>query len=109
MVIPNWKGQKGMGNLCPKCRCYYEDEEYDFQEDLCITCLFPQSSVKLPVMFDYSYGDRKNITGETELLDDLEYRPTTQSDAAKKAKREYDWRNYEKKGRRKGKVNGEKL
>lgn len=98
-----------MGNLCPKCKRYFDDEEFEFDEDLCTECLFPQSSASMPVMYDYSYGDKKNITAHGDILDDLEYRPTKQSDAAKKAKREFEWRQYQKKKGSKGRINGEKL
>ena len=32
-----------------------------------------------------------------DLLKDLEYRPTKQSKASKKAKQEFEWRKYDKK------------
>lgn len=86
-----------MGNKCPKCNGLYADDSYDFDEDLCMKCLFPQVSDSLPVMYDTKYGDKRNTTSHAEILVDLEYRPTKQSKASIKAKRDFDWRNYGKK------------
>jgi len=97
-VIPQWKRSKGLVNVCSKCNGSFADEEFDFEEDMCMKCLFPQSSVSMPVMYDKSYGDKRNTTIEADILKDLRYRPTKQSKASIKAKREYDWRNYSKKG-----------
>ena len=107
-MMPQWKRSKGLGNVCPKCNGTYSDEEFDFDEDLCLGCLFPESGIRQPAMFTYDLGDPTNTTPEAELLKDIEYRPTVQSEASKKAKREYDWRNYGRYEAPKGKIKPKK-
>lgn len=97
-MVPNWKRSKGMSNVCYKCDGCFSDDDFDLQEDMCFKCLFPQMGDSLPVMFDKKYGDKRNTTAHAEILVDLEYRPTKQSIASKKAKRDFDWKNYSKKG-----------
>lgn len=92
-----WKRSKGMANVCYKCDGLFDDDSFDFEEDMCMKCLFPQCGDSLPVAYDQSYGDKRNTTEHAQVLDGLEYTPTKQSDASKKAKRDYEWSKYDKK------------
>jgi len=97
-MIPQWKRMKGLTNICSKCNGCFGDDEFESDEDLCTKCLFPQSSVTMPVMFNKKYGDKRNTTIHADILEELEYTPTKQSAASIKAKRDWDWKNYSKKG-----------
>ncbi len=93
----SWKRMKGMiksVNRCPKCRGLLPDEDYDFDEDMCLNCLFPQSAKHMITPINKDFGFDRNITSERELLDNLEYIPEVQSEAAKRSKEAFDRKNY---------------
>lgn len=96
-MIPQWKRNRGMSNVCYKCNGSFSDEDFDFEEDSCEKCLFPQMADSQPAQYDIKYGDKRNTTSHAEILKDLQYRPTKQSKASIKAKQEFEWRKYDKK------------
>jgi len=80
----NWMRSKGMAKVtrCPKCHGEFPDDEYDFEEDLCTWCVFPEVLRKAPAEKDKTSG--ANITQERLLLDNLDEVVEKQSKAAKK-------------------------
>lgn len=97
----SWKRMKGIrgANSCPKCHRHVHDDEYDFDEDQCLFCGFEGVSASMPVKYDKKYGDLKNTTSESEVLEDIEYTPEKQSKASIKSRREYEFKKAKRKKR----------
>jgi hypothetical protein len=76
-----WKGQKGMGNLCSKCNAKFSDEEFDFEEDKCTYCVFPEITQSRPAEIDYSLGYPRNQTEMGYVMENLERIPEELSKA----------------------------
>ena len=71
----SWRRAKGLAdNSCPKCKGRYKDEEFDFDEDMCYFCLFPNASQSRPAEYSHLSGVNTNRTAEGQLLDEIEYR-----------------------------------
>jgi hypothetical protein len=94
-----WMMQKGIKceEVCPQCHGTFSSDDYDYEEDMCIYCLFPETPKSKPVELDYSYGEPRNSTKEAQLLDQIDYIPEKQSKQAQKSKLVYD---YSKKKRK---------
>jgi len=84
----SWQRSKGISKetVCPKCHKSYKDDEYDFEEDECLFCLFPETSPLLPTEKNEF---QENETGERRLLDELDYIPEVQSEASKRSYTKY--------------------
>ena len=90
----SWKRNKGIinENNCPKCHGCYPDDEYEFDDDLCTWCLFPEALKKAPSEKDKVTGI--NVTQERLLLDNLDEVVEKQSKAAKKKMDSYKQKSY---------------
>lgn len=88
-----WKRMMGMTEtaVCPRCHGTFEGDDYDWDEDLCVYCLFPEAAKSRPIEVDYSEGVAKNRTKEGQLLDNLEFTPEKQSKQAIKSKLNHDY------------------
>lgn len=89
----SWKRMKGIIEeiVCPKCHGTFSGDDYDWDEDMCLHCLFPQAAKSRPVPIDHSHGYNRNVTKEGQQLNNLEYTKEKQSKQAEKAKLEYDY------------------
>ena len=84
----SWKRMKGMikaVNKCPKCNGEYPDVEYDFEEDLCHFCLYPEAQKGMATEFSHREGDPKNKTEDGRRLEDLPYLKEKQSKQAEES------------------------
>ena len=75
---------------CPKCHSESISDNYDYEQDLCYSCLYPEMSKSRPAPFEYSTGNAKNRTEEGQLLDNLPYLKEKQSKAATEKKAVFD-------------------
>lgn len=100
-----WKRMKGIKTeyTCPTCGRKVEADEFDDWEDKCVYCVYEGLPVSMPVKYTKSYGDKKNITAEAELLDELEYIPEKQSKAAKESKRKFEYKKASRKRKKSSK------
>lgn len=88
-----WKRMMGMTEeaVCPKCHGTFSGDDYDWDEDMCLHCLYPETAKTQPVPIDHSYGDKRNRTKAGQVLDDLQFIPEKQSKQATKSKLEHDY------------------
>lgn len=94
-----WRRMKGMGNdrfECPSCHVTVPEDEFSLEDDLCLLCLFPETSDKRPVERN---EDGLNETSERKILDNLDYIPEKQSESSQKAFKSFKMRNYAKNSR----------
>ena len=84
-------------NRCPKCRGLFPDEDYDFEEDMCLNCLFPQAASHAITPINKDFGFDRNITAERELLDNLDRTPEKQSKQAQDKQAAYKRKTYNRK------------
>lgn len=101
--MARWQLMKGI--IPPTCHCdvcntEYPVEEFDLEEDQCLYCLFPETAKSLPVPFVREDGVPRNVTNQRLLLDELEYIPEVQSEAARKSFNRFKERKYVKKTKR---------
>ena len=89
--------------VCPKCHGTFSGDDYDWDEDMCIYCLYPEIAKSRPAEFDYSEGVPKNRTKEGQQLDNLDFTQEKQSKQATISKLEHDY-NIKKKPRKKRKL-----
>ena len=90
--MSNWrnaKNYKHKPNKCPKCHADYPDDEYSFDDDHCLYCLFPEASRSMPAPISHDKGYAQNVTDERELLDNLDNTPEKQSKQANDSYKEY--------------------
>lgn len=83
----SWRYAKGLVNefhYCERCSGDYPVDEFDFEEDCCLFCLFPEVSKSMPVPIVKDDGIARNITNTRTLLDNLDYIPEKQSEKAVK-------------------------
>jgi hypothetical protein len=88
----SWKRMKGLEkatNQCPRCHGEFTDDEYDSEEDLCLFCLFPETSGAAAPLINYDYGFPRNITPERYVLDNLDRIDEKQSKRAQKEREAY--------------------
>lgn len=77
---------------CPKCHGTFSSDDYDYESDLCLYCLFPEVGRSKPAEMDYSEGVAKNRTKEGQQLDDLDFTPEKQSKQAIESKLLHDYK-----------------
>ena len=82
-----------MVNKCSKCGCEYTDDDFDFTEDMCLYCVFPEAARLRPAAILRDYGYPRNVTPMRELLDNLDRTPEKQSKEA--TRRLFHMKNYE--------------
>lgn len=78
----NWKRWKGISKgkeYCWKCGKYVDETEFDYDNDICLYCEFPETSPIKPAEYDYSYGYRKNVTTMEKFLEEYEDLPEKSS------------------------------
>ena len=66
-------------NKCPECGAIFKDEEYDFEDDMCLYCKYPETMKHKSVPYDYTTGVARNRTIEGQVLDNIERIPNKQS------------------------------
>mgnify|MGYP001373339832 CR=1 FL=1 len=101
-MIPKWKRMKGVKFRCDKCHAEYISDEFDFEEGVCLYCMFPETMKHKPTEFSYEKGDPIN-----KVRDSLDYLDQTVEKQGKKATenlRKYKERNYTKTKYNNGKV-----
>lgn len=86
-----WKVQKGVHSLCPRCHGSFPRDEYDYDEDLCYYCLYPETTKARPADIGHYEGDAKNTTVERVILDTLERTPIKLSKRDERRKLEFDY------------------
>ena len=67
---------------CNNCGRNFGLEEFDYEEDSCLYCLYPETRPTMLVLINHDYGYGRNTTDERELLDNLESIPTKQGRTA---------------------------
>ena len=90
--MSNWRMAKGLIKglvRCDKCGGHYSPEEFSKEEDLCLYCVFPETSRVRPAPMNYEMGFPRNVTKEREMLDNLDNTPEKQSKESVKARKEY--------------------
>lgn len=71
---------------CWKCGKFVDSSEFDYDEDMCMYCLFPETSATKPAEMDYSYGYPKNKTYISKLLEEYESLPDKETSWRAEAK-----------------------
>lgn len=92
-----WKKVKGIKQdvtYCPKCHKFVYPEDFDEREDMCVYCLFPETSDCRPAEFRYDYGDPKNITNYGYMITNIEDIPRKVSKGDAERARKYKERTY---------------
>lgn len=89
-----WQRLKGIriDETCPRCHGTFDSDDYDYEEDMCIYCLFPEAQKSMAVEMDYSEGRPKNRTFEGQLIDNIQFTPEKQSKQAEESKLNYDYK-----------------
>lgn len=85
----SWRRAKGLlrdVNRCPVCHGMFNDDEFSFDDDLCLYCLFPQAGKSRPADIN-ELG--QNYTKERYLLDNLDNINEKQSEKAEKKRITY--------------------
>jgi len=83
------KGMLPEDGTCSKCGLTFSPDEFNYDEDLCNSCLFPEMARSLPIELSYAEGEGKNVTTDRKLLDNLDYTPERQSEKAEKSLNKY--------------------
>ena len=95
-MIPRWKVMKGVKSQCPKCHGVFGSDEFDFDEEICLYCLFPESMKHKKAELSYEFGDPVNKTIASVNLEHLSEIPEKMSKAAARNHKAYKEKTYKR-------------